>query len=196
LRAEDLATLDAHDGDYVLVSGYNLMHERLADVVLSWLATLSSEVIVVFDPATRMVDIPSRYLELVLRRCNWLLCNASEARTLAGSADALSCATLLASRHDTLNVLVRTGAQGCVVAVNHEDARAVEGYKATVVDTNGAGDVHNGVFVAELASGRDAWAAARWANAAAAMAISRLGPAMCPPREEVAAWIASGGHEC
>jgi sugar/nucleoside kinase (ribokinase family) len=194
LRTEDLASLDAHDGDYVLVSGYNLMHERLANVVLGWLATLSSEVIVVFDPATRMVDIPSKYLEAVLRRCNWLLCNASEARTLAGIADALSCATLLASRHDTLNVLVRTGAQGCVVALNHEDARAVEGYKTTVVDTNGAGDVHNGVFVAELALGRDAWAAARWANAASAMAISRLGPATCPPREEVAAWIASGAQ--
>jgi len=195
LRAEDLAKLDVREGDYVLVSGYNFMHERLANVVLGWLANLSSGVIVAFDPATRMVDIPPKYLDVALRRCNWLLCNATEARTLAGSADALASATLLASRNDSLDVLVRTGAQGCVVALNHEDARAVEGYKTTVVDTNGAGDVHNGVFVAELASGHDAWAAARWANAAAAMAISRLGPATCPLREEVAEWIASGGHE-
>jgi sugar/nucleoside kinase (ribokinase family) len=195
LRAEDLAKLDVRDGDHVLVSGYNLMRERLADVVLGWLGGLSTEVIVVFDPATRMVDIPSHYLEVVLRRTNWLLCNAKEARTLAGIADAVSSATMLASRNDSLDVLVRTGAQGCVVALNHRDARAVEGFQTNVVDTNGAGDVHNGVFVAELASGRDAWAAARWANAAAAMAISRLGPATCPPRQEVAAWIASGGHE-
>jgi sugar/nucleoside kinase (ribokinase family) len=195
LRAEDLARLDVRDGDFVLVSGYNLMHERLADVVLGWLAKLSSEVIVVFDPATRMVDIPSQYLDVVLRRSNWLLCNATEARTLAGSGDVVSSAALLASRNDSLDVLVRNGAQGCVVALNHEDARAIEGFKTNVVDTNGAGDVHNGVFVAELASGRDAWAAARWANAAAAMAISRLGPATCPPRDEVAAWLASGGRE-
>src|ERR1019366_2406558 len=195
LRAEDLARLDVRDGDYVLVSGYNLMHGLFADVVLGWLAKLSSEVIVVFDPATRMVDIPSQYLDVVLRRSNWLLCNATEARTLAGSGDVVSSAALLASRNDSLDVLVRNGAQGCVVALNHEDARAIEGFKTNVVDTNGAGDVHNGVFVAELASGRDAWAAARWANAAAAMAISRLGPATCPPRDEVAAWLASGGRE-
>ena len=195
LRDEDLATLDVRDGDYVLVSGYNLMLERFAEVVLGWLVNLSSDVIVAFDPATRMVDIPSKYLEVVLRRTNWLLCNATEARTLAGSADVESSATLLASRNDSLDVLVRNGAQGCVVALNHEGARAVHGFTTTVVDTNGAGDVHNGVFVAELASGRDAWTAARWANAAAAMAISRLGPATCPPRDEVAAWLASGGRE-
>jgi sugar/nucleoside kinase (ribokinase family) len=106
-----------------------------------------------------------------------------------------SSAMLLASRNDSLDVLIRNGAQGCVVALSHEGGRVVEGFKTEVVDTNGAGDVHNGVFLAELASGGDAWAAARWANAAAAMAISRLGPATCPPREEVAAWLASGGHQ-
>jgi sugar/nucleoside kinase (ribokinase family) len=65
----------------------------------------------------------------------------------------------------------------------------VPGFSTTVVDTNGAGDVHNGVFVAELASGHDPLDAARWANAAAAMAISKLGPATGPRRDEVEAWI-------
>ena len=68
---------------------------------------------------------------------------------------------------------------------------AVEGFSTIVVDTNGAGDVHNGVFTAELASGHDVLAAARWANAAAAMAISRLGPATSPSREEVAFFMAA-----
>ena len=68
-------------------------------------------------------------------------------------------------------------------------AIVVDGFVTDVVDTNGAGDVHNGVFLAELISGHDAFDAARWANAAAAMAISRLGPATGPTRDDVAAWI-------
>jgi sugar/nucleoside kinase (ribokinase family) len=195
LRAEDLATLDVSDGDFVLVSGYNLMHSPLADVVLEWLAQLTPGVIVGFDPATRMVDIPPAHLDAMLRYTKWLLCNAAEASMLARGDDVIKNATALASTNDSLEVLVRNGAQGCVVALNHDVAHLVEGFETTVVDTNGAGDVHNGVFLAELASGRDALAAARWANAAAAMAIARLGPATCPPRDEVAAWLASVGHE-
>jgi sugar/nucleoside kinase (ribokinase family) len=190
LRASDLEALNVREGDYVLVSGYNVMYEGLADVVLTWIAQLKPEVVVFFDPATRMVDIPTANLGALLRRTNWLLCNISEATTLTSSTDALTAATLLAARDDSFDVVVRSGADGCAVAHDDDGAVAVEGFATTVVDTNGAGDVHNGVFIAELASGHDVLAAARWANAAAAMAISRLGPATCPPRDEVEAWIA------
>ncbi len=74
---------------------------------------------------------------------------------------------------------------------NHAGAIEVDSFVTRVVDTNGAGDVHNGVFAAELASGHDAFAAARWANAAAAIAVSRLGPATSPTRAEVAAFVGS-----
>ena len=80
------------------------------------------------------------------------------------------------------------------MALNHRDAVVVPGFTTTVVDTNGAGDVHNGVFVAELASGHDPLAAARWANAAAAMAISKFGPATGPRRDDVAEWMSKSGE--
>jgi ribokinase len=51
--------------------------------------------------------------------------------------------------------------------------------------------VHNGVFLAQLVRGLDVLEAARWANAAAAMSISRLGPATCPTRVDVGEWIAT-----
>jgi sugar/nucleoside kinase (ribokinase family) len=108
---------------------------------------------------------------------------------LTGLDDAAEAATALATKNDRLDVLVRSGAKGCAVALNHEAASVVPGFATTVVDTNGAGDVHNGVFVAEIASGHDPVEAARWANAAAAMAISRLGPATGPRRDEVEEWI-------
>jgi sugar/nucleoside kinase (ribokinase family) len=75
------------------------------------------------------------------------------------------------------------------VALNHQGGVTIPGFATTVVDTNGAGDVHNGVFLAELASGRDPLAAAKWANAAAAMAISQFGPATGPTRDDVQEWL-------
>jgi len=190
LRAIDLETLGVRDGDYVLVSGYNVMYPGLADLVIGWLSQLPREVTIVFDPATRMVDIPTENVASMLDMATWLVCNANEGSTLSGNDDVAQSTTMLASSRDVLNVLVRQGAKGCAVALSRSDAVVVDGFATTVVDTTGAGDVHNGVFIAELANGHDVLDAARWANAAAAMAISKFGPATCPPREDVAAWIA------
>jgi sugar/nucleoside kinase (ribokinase family) len=191
LRASDLEALDIGEADFILVSGYNVMYPGSADLVLTWLGALPSDVVVLFDPATRVSDIPAWNLGVVLERATWLLSNASEVTQLTGSDEVNAAAAALAATNDRLNVVVRRGANGCLVALNHTDAVAVEGFVTDVVDTNGAGDVHNGVFAAELANGHDALAAARWANAAAAMAVSRLGPASSPTRDEVATFIES-----
>ncbi len=191
LRASDLASLDVGEDDYVLVSGYNVMYSSGAEIVLDWLGTLSANTLVLFDPATRVSDIPRSNLDVIIDRATWLLCNADEAALLAEIDDFGAAAEALAATNDRVNVVVRQGADGCFVALNHAAAIAVEGFLTNVVDTNGAGDVHNGVFIAELASDHDALAAARWANAAAAIAVSRRGPATSPSREEVAAFIES-----
>jgi sugar/nucleoside kinase (ribokinase family) len=60
----------------------------------------------------------------------------------------------------------------------------VPGVPVTVVDTTGAGDAHLGAFIAALAAGRDAEAAARRANVVAALTIARRGPASSPTAEE------------
>ncbi|MHB8380471.1 MAG: PfkB family carbohydrate kinase [Acidimicrobiales bacterium] len=190
LRASDLDALGVRANDYLLVSGYNVMYPELGALVLAWIARLPAGVMVVFDPATRMVDIPTANLDAMIQRANWLLCNVTEARALTGRDDAAEAATSLATRNDTISVLVRSGAKGCAVALNHQDAATVSGFETTVVDTNGAGDVHNGVFVAELARGHQPLDAARWANAAAAMAISQFGPATGPRRGDVETWMA------
>jgi sugar/nucleoside kinase (ribokinase family) len=194
LRAIDLDALGVRANDFLLVSGYNVMYPELGALVLAWIARLPAEVTIFFDPATRMVDIPPSNLDAMMERSNWLLCNLTEAAALTGRDDAAEAATSLATRNGTMDVLVRSGAKGCAVALNHRDAVVVPGFKTTVVDTNGAGDVHNGVFVAELAKGHQPLEAARWANAAAAMAISQFGPATGPRRDDVEAWMANATH--
>lgn len=190
LRASDLVALGVGPGDWLLVSGYNVMYPGLADVVLDWMESLAREVTVVFDPATRADDIPLAYFERARERADWLVCNASEARHLAGVDDTTLAASALASGSAGSNVLVRQGVEGVVVAPRGTVAVTVGGFNTEVVDTNGAGDVHNGVFIAELSRGQEVLEAARWANAAAAIAISRLGPATGPTRDEVATWLA------
>ena len=55
----------------------------------------------------------------------------------------------------------------------------------TPVDTTGAGDAHSGVFLASLATGLTVADAARRANAAAALTVTRAGAATSPTRAEL-----------
>jgi sugar/nucleoside kinase (ribokinase family) len=186
LRARDLASLDVTRHDFVLVSGYNVMYADTATAVLDWLDALDPDAVVAFDPATRVEDIPTENLRRIMDRTNWLLCNRAEAARLSGESEVLAAAAALAT--GGRSALVRRGGEGCVVAVTEGEVVSVAGYRTSVVDTTGAGDVHNGVFLAELARGLDPVGAARWANAAAAISVATLGPAAGPVRATVEAF--------
>jgi sugar/nucleoside kinase (ribokinase family) len=77
-----------------------------------------------------------------------------------------------------------------VVAARGARPLRVDGFAVEVVDTNGAGDTHNGVFLSELARGTGLAESAGRANAAAAIAIGKLGPTTAPHRDEVSRWYA------
>ncbi|MGD0609810.1 MAG: PfkB family carbohydrate kinase, partial [Streptosporangiaceae bacterium] len=64
----------------------------------------------------------------------------------------------------------------------------------TAVDTTGAGDAHSGVFLAALAAGLAAADAARRANAAAALAVTRSGAAVSPTRAELDEFLRPSGR--
>ena len=173
------------------MSGYNVMYPDMDVAVIDWLEKLEPDVVVAFDPATRVEDVPPENLQRVLARATWLLCNRAEAAELSGEQDPLAAANSLAAAHGSLNVVVRTGAEGCVVATRQAKAVSVSGFRTTVLDTTGAGDVHNGVFLAELTQGLDPLEAARRANAAAAMSVALAGPATSPTRPEVDVFLAN-----
>jgi sugar/nucleoside kinase (ribokinase family) len=184
-----LSSLDVRGGDYVLISGYNVMYRESAEVVLGWLATLGDDVKVAFDPAIRVRDIPEANLRRVLERADWTLCNETEASSLTGEDELETSVAALGARTGRSGVVVRHGASGCTVLTKGGESVPVDGFKVTVVDTNGAGDTHSGVFLAELALGTDVIEAARRGNAASAVAISILGPASCPERDVISAMI-------
>jgi sugar/nucleoside kinase (ribokinase family) len=86
-------------------------------------------------------------------------------------------------------VLVRDGSDGCVLAFEGQVLR-VPGFAVTAIDTNGAGDAHSGAFLAALAEGLQPRDAALRANACAAIAVTRRGPATAPTLAEVLALLA------
>jgi sugar/nucleoside kinase (ribokinase family) len=86
-------------------------------------------------------------------------------------------------------VLVRVGAGGCLLAVRGGEVVTVGGFAVDAVDLNGAGDAHAGAFLAGIAEGKKPAEAARWANAAAALAVTRRGPATGPSRAELEGFL-------
>ncbi len=80
--------------------------------------------------------------------------------------------------------VITLGAAGCLV-VEREVTR-VEGRRVEAVDATAAGDAFNGAMAVALAEGRPLPEAARWANRAAAVAVTRAGaqPSL-PSRAEI-----------
>ncbi|MHC8406368.1 PfkB family carbohydrate kinase [Pseudomonas sp. TMB3-21] len=185
LTADDLASVPAEAGDYVYVSGYSLLHAGKANALVDWVLALPTGINVVFDPGP-LVDSPEAPLmQKLLGRIDVWTSNSVEALRFTGASQiAGALERLIEHLPDDVLLVVRDGANGCWVS--HQGAHThVPGFKVAAVDSNGAGDAHAGVFVAGLAHGLPVLEAARRANAAAALAVTRWGPATSPVAAEV-----------
>jgi sugar/nucleoside kinase (ribokinase family) len=195
LTAADLAAVTPAPGDAVYLSGYSFVHPANRAALLAWLPRLAGRPAgpVVFDPGPLVGEIPADALGAVLARTDWLTCNAREAAILSGVPGPAGAAQALAARQHGRGVIVRTGPAGCLLSYGGLEPVAVPGFAVHAVDANGAGDAHAGVFIAALASGADPPEAARRANAAAALAVTRAGPATAPTAAELQDFLAQRG---
>ncbi len=71
-------------------------------------------------------------------------------------------------------VVLRCGVTGCVVSDGRRRER-IAGHPVPAIDATGAGDCFDGAFAVRLIAGDDPFAAARYANAAAALATTGYG---------------------
>lgn len=182
LTEDLLASLGVGAGDAVYVSGYDLVYPH-GPAIAGWLSQLPGDVVVVLDPGPLVADIPAALLDQVLARLTWLSLSVREAALLTGETDAKVIARTVFERAPSLSgLVVRDGPRGCDVYSRSRKPEHVGAPAVVAVDTNGAGDVHVGAFLAALARGEDPVEAARSANAAAASAVTRLGPATAPHR--------------
>jgi ribokinase len=116
--------------------------------------------------------------DTLLRRVSVLTPNETEAELLTGRkvstpAEAAAAARALRARGPE-TVIVTLGARGAHVAAEGVDA-LVPGYPVTPVDTTAAGDVFNGALAVALAENQPLLTAVRFAHAAAALSVTRLG---------------------
>ncbi|WBQ06275.1 PfkB family carbohydrate kinase [Kribbella sp. CA-293567] len=177
------------DEDLVYLSGYSLLHDSNRAALLPWLAKLPDDVEVFFDPGPLVAEIPEHALEAVLARVDWWSSNSAEATLLTGLADPGDAARAVRGRTLRADVLVRTGPAGCVLAVRGQEVKRIDGFAVRAVDLNGAGDAHAGAFLAGIAQGKDPVEAARRANGAAALAVTRRGPATGPTKDELETYL-------
>jgi 2-dehydro-3-deoxygluconokinase len=78
-------------------------------------------------------------------------------------------------------VVLKLGRNGCVVSDGRRREH-VAGVAIDAVDATGAGDCFDGAFAARVTAGDDPFAAARFANAAAALATTDYGAVAPQPR--------------
>ena len=148
---------------------------------------------VILNPA------PARPLpDRLLRRVSILTPNETEAELLTGirvadrASAARAAAKLRARGVDA--VIVTLGRRGAFVSEPGGE-RLVPGFKVKAVDATAAGDVFNGALAVALGEGRPLPDAARFANAAAALSVTKLGAQpSAPRRREIERLLAAEGQ--
>ncbi len=121
----------------------------------------------------------------LLARVSVLTPNESEAEALTGieirsDEDLMNAAEALL-RRGPRTVLITLGARGALLAQG-EIREIVPGFQAEAVDSTAAGDVFNGALAVGLAEGMEMRFAVRFAHAAAALSVTRLGAQPSVPR--------------
>ena len=183
LRRSSLAA-----GDWVFTSGYTLSYPGSRDALAGWIEALPADIsfrlrsdagrvghpaphpvagagphdLAELQHARKRPRSPARADVATVRRGCWpAIARMPPAWSSAPGEAAASC--------------------GCATAAS----QTIPGFKVAAVDTNGAGDTHIGAFVSALARGVQPFEAARYANAAAAISVTRHGGSSAPTDAEI-----------
>ena len=182
LRCSDLPAGVFDDAAVLHLTGYTFFEPALLEVAL-WLLeqARSRDMAVTIDPASAAFLArvePGAFLRWTEGAA---VCfpNRDEAAVLAGEADPVTMAARL-TQHYRL-VLMKLGANGCLLAVPGEAPVRIPAHPAQARDSTGAGDAFCGAFMSRwLAAGPDPQAAdlaaaAEFATRVAASVVTRLG---------------------
>lgn len=168
---------------------------RISAVVLVQLETSNEAVVQTVAIAKKfgipVILNPAPYHEFpqeILQNITYITPNETEAHGLTGvqvnnEEDALQAATILYKK-GIPNVLITLGKQGCYFYNGGETGRLFPGFEVQAVDTTGAGDAFNGGLAFALATDRVIDDAIAYANAVAALSVTKVGTAPAMPTQE------------
>jgi ribokinase len=148
----------------------------------------SHNIPLLLDPAPAR-ELPTQ----VMQDATWVTPNEVEIRHLLNGAGANPNEALAAEQlaaKGVRNIVVKLGSRGVLLKQENETAIPVPGFPVKAVDTTGAGDAFNGAFAVGLLSGKSPVQSAKFANAVAAISVTRRGaqPSM-PTRNEVETFL-------
>lgn len=130
-----------------------------------------------FDPNIRQELLADHEVQSALRwaldSCDILLTSPSELEAIMGQDVETALNDL--KKQNKQAVIVKDGSRGVRVIADGEDV-FLKAYRVSEVDPTGAGDCFDGAFLALFLSGKPCKEAARFANAAAALSVTKKGP--------------------
>lgn len=186
-RAITLDVLENHK-EMIFNAAYLVMQLEIP------LGTIAAGVELAKRGATKVVLNPSPVPPMglpdsLLSKVDILVLNAGEAKDLSGNADPATAAEILRKR-GVSTVIVTQGAAGSLL-MNDTGSHVVHPFRVNAVDNTAAGDAFVGALVARLAEGLTMMQAVRYASAAGALAVTRLGAqSSLPSRAAVEALVA------
>lgn len=158
-------------GDFLLCQ----LETPLESVAAAMKAAHARQIVTILDPA------PALELSGELLRSTAILTpNQTEAQLLVRSSEPIETTSQAEKAARVLHtrthqaVIVKLGAQGCVIVTDARTAH-VPGFPVSAIDTTAAGDTFNGALAVALAEGLDLIDASRFANAAAALCVTKPG---------------------
>jgi sugar/nucleoside kinase (ribokinase family) len=190
-----LADVALAPGDTVFVSGYDLCYPQLGPAIADWAAAIPREVRLVVDPGPLAGEIPDAILRAVMPHVAIWTMNRREAGLMTGKTLAGEVWPIMRQRlRPDAWLVLRDGAKGAFIFMGGIDVPLlVPSPAVTMIDSTGAGDTHTGVLIAALSQGHEPAVAMRRANAAAALSVTRRGPATAPSRAELDQFLAAAG---
>ena len=182
LRPEDLPKIEA---SFVHASGISMaISQSACDTVLAAFEKATGKVS--FDSNLRLRLWPLERARAMIGKAagmaDYFFPSIEDARQLSGVESAEGNLDW-AHRLGATNVFLKLGPDGVLVSDGAKKER-ISGIKVKAVDATGAGDCFCGAALARLAAGDSIWEAARYANAAAALATTGYGAVEPLPRPD------------
>lgn len=173
-----------------------------SDVVLVQLETNMEAVEATVKLANRhqvpVILNPAPFQELpkkILKGVAFATPNETEASLLSGIRVVDEHSALAAAKKiyqmGVKTVVITLGKKGCFLYTGGEQGQLIAGFDVEAVDSTGAGDAFNGGFAHALAGKKSLHEAVSYANAVAALSVTKVGTAPSMPfKEEVEAFYA------
>ncbi|AFZ68361.1 carbohydrate kinase family protein [Deinococcus peraridilitoris] len=175
LDAARLKKKDIESCDALIISAYSLIGGPQREYAVKAMGyAQKAQVPVLIDLGTGAVNAAGQRLMDSVMGADYILLNQHELLSLTGT-QSISAALATLAQRGAGKVIVKVGAMGSIVWTP-EETELVESIPVEdVVDTTGAGDTFVAVFAHAVLSGKSLAEAARSANAAGALAATKVG---------------------